>query len=152
MTSTPAAAPPSGTVLARIAALQRMDASALREQWETLMGTPPMPGSAASLRQRLVHRIQELAYGGLAPAVQVTLEQVARRDAGEAERPQALAVTPGTRFIREWRGRRHEVTALADGFEYLGTKHKSLTAVAKAITGQHTNGKVFFGLKKRSGK
>ena len=150
MTTSPTAAPPAATrVLAQIAALQRMDAGELRKQWEVLMGTPPMPGSATSLRQRLTHRIQELAYGGVAPAVQAALEKVARRDAGEAEGPAAKAPTPGTRFIREWRGQRHEVTAAADGFEYLGQRFRSLTAVAKAITGQHTNGHVFFGIKKR---
>jgi len=150
MTSATPAAPTAATrVLAQIATLQRMDAKELRKQWEVLMGTPPMPGSAASLRQRLTHRIQELAYGGVAPAVQAALEKVARRDAGEAEKPVVKAVTPGTRFIREWRGQRHEVTASADGFEYLGKSYRSLTAVAKVITGQHTNGKVFFGISKR---
>jgi hypothetical protein len=153
MTSSTSAAPPVAAgaatrVLAQIAALQRMDAAELRKQWEVMMGTSP-PGSAAGLRQRLIHRIQELAYGGVAPAVQAALEKVARRDAGEAEGPAAKAPTPGTRFIREWRGQRHEVTAAADGFEYLGQRFRSLTAVAKAITGQHTNGHVFFGIKKR---
>ena len=143
-----AAPPAANRVLAQIAALQRMDAGELRKQWDVLMGTPP-PGSAANLRQRLIHRIQELAHGGLPPAVKATLVKVARRDAGEA--PMEKPTTPGTRFIREWRGHRHEVTAIADGFEYLGRPYRSLTAVAKAITGQHTNGKVFFGLRTREG-
>ena len=144
-------APPAATrVLAQIAALQRMDAKGLHQQWEATMDGPP-PGSAASLRQRLIHRLQELAFGGLAPAVKTTLEKVARRDAGEAERPAEKASIPGTRFIREWRGHRHEVTTIADGFEYLGKPYRSLTAVAKAITGQHTSGQLFFGLRKREG-
>ena len=148
--SAPTTAPPvAARVLAQIAALQRMDARELRKQWEVLMGTPPMPGSTISLRQRLTHRIQELAYGGISPAVQATLAKVARWDAGEADKPVSKAVTPGTRFIREWRGQRHEVTAIADGFEYLGQRYRSLTAVVKVITGQHTNGHVFFGIRKR---
>ena len=154
MTSATPAAPTAATrVLAQIAALQRMDGAELRKQWEVMMGTPP-PGSAASLRQRLVHRIQELAYGGLSTATQATLAKVADRETGEAEKSIVKAPTPGTRFIREWRDQRHEVTAIDDGFEYLGKRYRSLTAVAKAITGQHTNGQVFFGIKKRerSGK
>ena len=111
----------------------------------------PPPGSAASLRQRLIHRIQELAYGGLAPAVKATLEKVGRKDTGEAEKPAEKASIPGTRFIREWHGHRHEVTVVADGFEYLGKRYRSLTAVAKAITGQHRNGHEFFGLRARGG-
>ena len=149
MPTAPPAAPAATRVLAQIAALQRMDANDLRKQWEVMIGTSP-PGSAASLRQRLIHRIQELAYGGLAPAVKATLEKVARRDTGE-ERPAEKASIPGTRFIREWRDQRHEVTAVADGFEYLGKRYRSLTAVAKAITGQHRNGHEFFGLRKREG-
>jgi hypothetical protein len=141
-----ATAPPPNRVLAQIAALQRMDAKGLYQQWEVMMGTPP-PGSAASLRQRLIHRVQELAYGGVKKAVRDTLETVARKDAGEG--PVEKAPTTGTRFIREWRGQRHEVTACEGGFEYLGKKFKSLTSVAKAITGNHTNGKLFFGLSKR---
>ena len=144
MPTAPPAAPAANRVLAQIATLQQMDAKELHQQWEAIMDAPP-PGSAAGLRQRLIHRIQELVYGGLAPAVKATLEKVARRDAGEmpAEKP----TTPGTRFIREWRGQRHEVTATHDGFEYLGKRYTSLTAAAKAITGQHTNGRIFFGLK-----
>ena len=126
-------APPAATrVLAQIAALQRMDAKQLYQQWEATMDGPP-PGSAASLRQRLIHRIQELAYGGLAPAVKATLDKVARRDTGE-ERPAEKASIPGTRFIREWHGHRHEVTVVADGFEYLGKRYRSLRVCPKINT------------------
>jgi hypothetical protein len=151
MPTAQATAPPPTRVLAQIAALQRMDRQKLCEQWEVMMGTPP-PGTASSLRQRLIHRVQELAYGGLPPAVKTALEKVAKRDAGETSRPTEKAPTPGTRFLREWRGQRHEVTACEGGFEYMGQKYRSLTAVAKAITNQHTNGQVFFGIRKREGR
>ena len=138
------ASPAANHVLAQIAALQRMDAKGLYQQWGSMMDGPP-PGTAAGLRQRLIHRIQELAYGGLTPAVKTTLDKVARRDTGEETSAEKASI-PGTRFIREWRGHRHEVTTIADGFEYLGKRYRSLTAVAKTITGQHRNGKEFFGL------
>jgi hypothetical protein len=151
-TAPPAASAPPGApsrVLAQIAALQRMDAGELRKQWEALMGSTPAQGSALSLRQRLIHRVQELAYGGLSPATQAALARVAKRDAKEPGCPTERVPVPGMRFRREWRGQWHEVTALPDGFEYQGKPYRSLTAVAKAITGQHTNGKLFFGTKKR---
>jgi hypothetical protein len=56
----------------------------------------------------------------------------------------------GTRLVREWRGERHEVTVVPGGFEYLGRLYRSLTAIAKVITGQHWNGRLFFGLRRRN--
>ena len=54
---------------------------------------------------------------------------------------------PGTRLVREWQGREHAVTVLTDGFEYLGRPYKSLSAVARAITGTRWSGPAFFGLR-----
>ena len=56
---------------------------------------------------------------------------------------------PGTKLVRIWHGDRYEVTAVAGGFEFDGRKFRSLTAVAKAITGAHWNGRVFFGISKQ---
>jgi hypothetical protein len=58
----------------------------------------------------------------------------------------------GTRLVREWKGVEHQVTVLPDGFEYLGHPHKSLSSIARAITGTRWNGLVFFGLKKQRGQ
>ncbi|MEE4539084.1 MAG: DUF2924 domain-containing protein, partial [Erythrobacter sp.] len=55
----------------------------------------------------------------------------------------------GTRLIREWQGVEHVVTVAADGFEWQGRPYKSLSAIARAITGTRWNGLVFFGLKNR---
>ncbi|SHJ18751.1 DUF2924 domain-containing protein, partial [Wenxinia saemankumensis] len=55
----------------------------------------------------------------------------------------------GTRLIREWQGVEHVVTVTADGFEWQGRPYKSLSAIARAITGTRWNGLVFFGLKNR---
>lgn len=54
----------------------------------------------------------------------------------------------GTWLIREWQGRRYEVTVVDGGFEYEGRRYRSLTAITKAITGTHWNGPAFFGLRK----
>ena len=58
---------------------------------------------------------------------------------------------PGMLLTREYKGRELNVTVLPDGFEYEGEKYKSLSAVAKAITGSHTSGFLFFGLNKKGG-
>lgn len=58
---------------------------------------------------------------------------------------------PGTVVTRQYKGQSIRVTALADGFEYAGERYKSLTAVAKAVTGKHWNGHHFFGLRKKGG-
>jgi Protein of unknown function (DUF2924) len=57
----------------------------------------------------------------------------------------------GTQLIREWRGVEHKVTVLAEGFEWEGRRYKSLSAVARAITGTRWNGLVFFGVARRTG-
>jgi hypothetical protein len=69
-------------------------------------------------------------------------------------KPKVTHPTPGTRLVREWNGQRHEVTAVEGGFEYNGRKHRSLSAIAKAITGAHWSGPQFFGLRtpKEAGK
>ncbi len=103
--------------------------------------------------RRLAYRIQELAFGGLADETKTRLRQVAkehplsggrkRRDRRVRRRNVPVA---GTRLIREWQGRRYEVTVLRDGFEFEGRRYRSLTAVARAITGTYHSGPRFFGL------
>jgi len=58
----------------------------------------------------------------------------------------------GTRLLREWQGVEHVVTVTADGFEWQGRPYKSLSAIARAITGTRWNGWVFFGLKNHRGR
>ncbi|MBF0311688.1 MAG: DUF2924 domain-containing protein [Magnetococcales bacterium] len=63
-------------------------------------------------------------------------------------KPEVATPAPGARLIREWQGVEYVVTVLDDGFEYQGRKFKSLSSVAKAITGTHWSGPLFFGLRK----
>jgi Protein of unknown function (DUF2924) len=79
------------------------------------------------------------------------LRQLAARGGeGDSTRPVPRKLTPGTRLVRDWRGVGHTVTVVADGFEYDGKHWKTLTAVARAITGAHWNGPLFFGLTRRA--
>jgi hypothetical protein len=94
--------------------------------------------------------MQVRAYGGLSPATRRRLFEIAkavrRGDvdvAGIAPR-----ILPGTQMIRQWRKETHVVTAVADGFEWNGKVHKSLSAIARQITGTSWNGYTFFGIKR----
>jgi hypothetical protein len=103
------------------------------------------------LESRLAYRIQELAYGGLSrdtlDRLKAMAGQYATRDAAERKARPVLQPVAGTKLIREWEGVEHCVTVRADDFEYLGRPYKSLSSVAREITGTKWNGWVFFGLK-----
>jgi hypothetical protein len=139
------------TVLARVAALKSMQINGLKQQWRDLFGTEPPLYNRRFLESRLAYRIQELAYGGLKPETIERLEAIAEDlDVGDPERRRRLIKNrpiAGTRLVREWQGVEHRITVLDDGYEYQGRPYKSLSAVARAITGTRWNGLVFFGLK-----
>ncbi|HOE67677.1 MAG TPA: DUF2924 domain-containing protein [Candidatus Hydrogenedentes bacterium] len=144
------------TILSRVAALERMREPELREQWRALFGTEPPLCRPSVLVRRLSHRVQELACG--APLEEIKrrveekravmgLDDMALRR-GRGGKRQAGTPVVGTRLVREWNGARCEVTVTGDGFEFQGKTYRSLSAVAKAITGTHWNGRAFFGLYK----
>jgi hypothetical protein len=141
------------TVLARIAALKATPVVDLRRQWQQLFDTPPPRYNRRFLESRLAYRLQELAYGSLKPATVAKLETLGQQlDGGNIvvrrrradDRPIA-----GTKLIREYQGVLHHVTVLQDGYEWQGRPYKSLSVIARAITGTRWNGLVFFGLKNR---
>ena len=138
---------------ARLAALKAMTTPDLKAQWRELFGAEPPPYNRRFLESRLAYRIQELAHGGLRPETVRRLERLGEElDGGRRDtrriRADAMPIA-GTRLIREWRGIEHAVTVTADGFEWQGRPYKSLSAIARAITGTRWNGLVFFGLKGR---
>jgi len=139
------------TVLARIAALKVLPINTLKKQWRDLFETEPPPYNRRFLEHRLAYRIQELAYGGLKPQTVERLRAIAEDlDGGDpARRRQPAKDRPitGTRLIREFQGLEHCVTVCDENFEYQGRPYKSLSAVARAITGTRWNGLIFFGLK-----
>ncbi len=142
----------SETVLARLAALKATSTPELKAQWRTLFGKEPPPFNRKYIESRLGYRLQELTYGGLKPETIHRLEALGEQlDGGKvAIRKQKADNRPiaGTRLIREWQGVEHCATVLQDGsYEYQGRPYKSLSALARAITGTRWNGWVFFGLK-----
>jgi hypothetical protein len=136
-----------------IASLADLDHAALKERWRDLQGgDPPRRLSRQLLLRALAHAMQEKAFGGLSPAVRQRLRRLAAelqdtgRIASIGTQPQ---FKPGTRLIREWQGRTQEITVLEEGFQWNDKKYRSLSAIARAITGTRWNGYVFFGLKSR---
>jgi hypothetical protein len=138
------------SVLARLAALKTAPVADLKQKWRDLFDREPPPYNRRFLESRLAYRIQELAYGGLSEEIIERLEALAdelelkrgRQRSSLTHRPIA-----GTRLIREWNGIEHSVTVRHTDFEYQGQPFKSLSALAKHITGTQWNGLVFFGLK-----
>ena len=142
-------------VLAQLAALKTAPVAGLKQKWRELFEGEPPPYNRRFLESRLAYRIQELAYGGLSPATVERLDVLA--DELEGKKPQcrhSLEDRPmaGTRLIREWRGVEHSVTVRQEDFEYQGRPYKSLSAIARHITGTQWNGLVFFGLKNTRGR
>lgn len=137
-------------VLARLAEIKTMDIKALKGMWRDLYASEPPPYNRKFLESRLAYRVQELAYGGLKPETLRRLAELAKElePRGSRRRVESMPVA-GTRLLREWQGVEHTVTVLADGFEYDGRPYKSLSAIARAITGTRWNGWLFFGLRKQ---
>ena len=141
-------------VIGRLAEIRTMDILALKAMWRELFAAEPPPYNRKFLESRLAYRVQELAYGGLKPetlkrlaALAEELEPRSGSRSSANHRPIA-----GTRLMREWQGVEHCATVLADGYEYDGRPYRSLSAIARAITGTRWNGLVFFGLKSQRGR
>ncbi len=130
--------------------LPKLDIHELREEWRVLYKTDASLHLSRELLVRAVaYRMQEIALGGLRPEPQRQLRQIAQelKQTGAATirfRPQLKS---GTRLIREWQGRTYEVVVLDDGFCWQSTQYRSLSAIARTITGTAWSGPLFFGLK-----
>ena len=143
------------TVMRRLAELRTAPITQLKQQWRDLFGKEPPPFSRTYVQSRLAYRIQELAYGGLKPETVARLEAIGEQlDGGNIVlrriRHQDKPIA-GTRLIREWQGVEHTVTVQREGYEWQGRPYKSLSAVARAITGTRWNGWTFFGMKNHRG-
>ena len=140
----------TATVLARLAEIKTMNILALKGMWRDLYASEPPPYNRKFLESRLAYRVQELAYGGLKPETIRRLAELANElEPRGSRRPVESMPVAGTRLLREWQGVEHAVTVLADGFEYDGKPYKSLSAIARAITGTRWNGWLFFGFRKQ---
>jgi hypothetical protein len=144
---------PHDPIPARLAALKTTPTPDLKKQWRDFFDSEPPPFNRRYLESRLAYRIQELAYGGLKPETIRRLERLGEELDGGDKKKRGLRLDrdrpiTGTRLLREWQGVEYVVTVTADGFEWQGRPYKSLSSIARAITGTRWNGWVFFGLRR----
>jgi hypothetical protein len=132
-------------IAAAIAELATMPTVTLRHRWEALVGGPAPRVSPKMLRLALAWEIQMRASGGLARGASRTLDQLA------LGQTRTQAVVAGMRLVREWGGRVHVVTVGEDEIiRWDEREWRSLSEVARAITGTRWSGPAFFGLKKKA--
>jgi hypothetical protein len=139
---------PKDAVLERLVALRSMDIKRLRALWLELFGYECAKRfSSRCLIPKLSYRIQELAYGGLNSNTEARLAQHAQ----ELSKDKGNALPPtGTVLVRVYRGVEHQVAVLGNGkLQYNGCEYRSLSGIAKEITGMSWNGFEFFNLKRR---
>jgi len=135
-----------------VASLGPLDTTALRERWKALFGADPSPHFGRSVLVRAIsYRIQETALGGLKPATQRLLDRIAEsRSETAPDRIPKWRANAGTVLIRQWGGTTHRVLVLEHGVGYRNRRYRSLSEVARAITGARWSGPLFFGLKHRA--
>jgi hypothetical protein len=129
-------------------ALPALSPAELRSEWRRLYRSQPPRLSRDLLIRAIAYRIQELRYGGLSKAIKKKLATLATAPQSEGEiAPEPIQkISRGARLVREWNGRTHTVTVQEEGFTYAGRSYRSLTAIAREITGAHWSGPRFFGL------
>jgi len=136
-----------------VASLTDLSSDELKDEWRRLYG-PVLPKKARRtfLISAVAYRIQEQVLGGLKPETKRLLDQVA----AEARAGRKAEIKPkpnrkGTVLVREWHGVTHQVEILERGVRYEDRHYRSLSEVARVITGVHWSGPAFSGLKKRGG-
>jgi len=157
-------------VTKELAALQRLSMPELRAKFAELFGEATRVGNRPWLVNRIIWRLQALAEGDLSERARRRAAELANdadlrlnpprtiepdgssRPARSGEHTSHALPRPGTVLTRVYKGEALQVKVLADGFEFEAQRYASLTAVAKAITGTHTSGFLFFGLAPKGGK
>jgi Protein of unknown function (DUF2924) len=136
---------------AQLAQLEHLTRGQLVERWCELYGSDP-PGKVSDLlmRQAIAYRLQVRLIGGLNFSTRRTLERALDQDGpvGAAPKTQDKSIAVGAVLIRQWRGATHQVTILENGMLYRGKHFRSLSEVAREITGTRWSGPLFFGLKR----
>jgi Protein of unknown function (DUF2924) len=135
-----------------IAQLLTLDALALRQRWAQLLGDDPPPSPGRNMMiQAIAYRLQERAFGGLKPSTSRILDRVVDGSGSDgSKRAPTRKAGAGTVLIREWGGVTHRVILLDNDVLYRGRRYRSLSEVARLITGTHWSGPMFFGLRNRS--
>ena len=133
--------------------LETMPPAQLRAAWREQYRSPAPDIAPDLLRRGVAYKLQERRFGKLASSSRHELDRIVTRleQGGEAGNLSPAKLKPGTRLIRSWHGTVHQVLVVADGFEHEGRSYRSLSQIARAITGAHWSGPRFFGLGKANG-
>jgi len=148
-----ASAPDSASPLSdRLAVLPTLGLGDLRLEWRRLYRAEPPRLSRDIMMRAIAYRLQEIAHGGLSKVTQRRLMTLSNQleTAGRITPLTGPRIKPGARLVREWRGRTHTGCVIDDGFEFQGKTYRSLTKIARDITGAQWSGPRFFGLTKTS--
>lgn len=139
-------------IAVEIARLEILEIDELREEWRRLHQTPPPKRLSRDILLRGVsYKLQENAFGGFSKGTLRKLHGSTTSGLSSAEKSRPrVSFKPGTRLVREWRGFTHTVVILTNGVEWRGQRYRSLSVVAREITGAHWSGPRFFGLKTRA--
>lgn len=144
----------NASIAMQIAALPDKTVDELRALWDELFNAPAPHHNRAGLESRLAYRIQEKAFGGLSPSARARLEKIGETGAvPHAREHHGERLLPGTVLSRMYDGVEHRVVVRGDKhFEYDGCRYKSLSAIARKITGTQWSGPAFFGLRETKRK
>ncbi|MES2493215.1 MAG: DUF2924 domain-containing protein [Pseudomonadota bacterium] len=132
-----------------LAALVTMSPAQLAARWAALHAGAPPQVPPALLRRLLAQRLQEKRHGGLPLLVVRELERAAAPPAGATTPARKIELTPGTRLIRDWNGRTVAVEVREGGFCWEERMYRSLSEIARVVTGAHWSGPRFFGIQRR---
>ena len=138
------------SVAAQVAALRTLSMPDLWGLWDRFFMRRPDKTNRSYIEARVAYKLQEVAFGGLAAETRRRLVNIGMRHSKIKGRQIApvIELMPGTVLVREWGERDHKVTVTAEGkFDYEGKLFKSLSSVARHISGTHWSGPLFFGLK-----
>ncbi len=136
-----------------VAGLDALTRAELGERFRDLFGRPAPKGMSRPLLLRIVaYRIQEMAAGGPNRALKRRLAKLANelQSNGSVSTAPKPKIKPGTRLLREWQGETHTVTVTEAGFRYQDKTYRSLSMIAREITGTRWSGPTFFGLRDRT--
>ena len=141
---------PAEKVEADVAAIAALSRGDLAERWRNRFGHEPPKGCGRTfLELAESYALQAVVFGPLKPSLRRHLEAEAQSSGKRRAARMSKSIshlTPGTRLVREWNGRTHHVDVIAGGFVWNGTRHRSLSAIAREITGVRWSGPRFFGL------
>ena len=132
--------------------LPSLDKAQLKDLWQRSFGRPPSPRLRRELMLPiLAFRLQEISHGGLTEQTQMNLRATINSLPLKGKTAPRKFRT-GTRIVREWKGKVHEVLITEEGFEYEGETFRSLSPIACRITGTHWSGPAFFGTKEKKSR